>query len=297
MRQDRRVGTHRRSHTGTDEPSQRARASPCHFSPKRAHGARRRPGGRQRAAPARPRALRAAEGARRPVRPGGARRALHGARAAGCGALPAAVRAARGRHAGGGTGPPQGDRPLRRRPRHRVLLLRGAHDARRGQAPLPRQVVDRPPAARPAGDDPARGAGDHAASTTLGRSPSVAELAEHLSVSDEDILDALEAGRARGATSLSAPRGDAEDGTTLGDLLGDEEDGFERAEERATLAVLFTERHPREQKVLTLRFREDMTQAEIGAIVGRLPDAGLPHHPRFHRAAAHGRSAPLLRNS
>jgi RNA polymerase sigma-B factor len=105
-------------------------------------------------------------------------------------------------------------------------------------------------------------------STTLGRSPSVGELAEHLSVSDEEILEALEAGRARGATSLSAPRGDAEDGTTLGDLLGDEEDGFERAEERATLAVLFAELTPREQKVLTLRFREDMTQAEIGEIVG-----------------------------
>ena len=85
---------------------------------------------------------------------------------------------------------------------------------------------------------------------------------------DEEILEALEAGRARGATSLSAPRGDAEDGRTLGDLLGDEEDGFERAEERATLAMLFTELTPREQKVLTLRFREDMTQAEIGEIVG-----------------------------
>jgi RNA polymerase sigma-B factor len=104
--------------------------------------------------------------------------------------------------------------------------------------------------------------------SSLGRSPSVAELAEHLSVSDEDVLEALEAGRARSATSLSAPRGDEEDGTTLGDLLGDEEDGFDRAEERATLAVLFNELTPRERTVLTLRFRQDMTQAEIGEIVG-----------------------------
>ena len=76
-------------------------------------------------------------------------------------------------------------------------------------------------------------------STQLSRSPSVAELSEHLGVGDEEILEALEAGRARSATSLSAPRGDAEDGSTLGDLLGDEEDGFARAEERATLAKLF----------------------------------------------------------
>ena len=105
-------------------------------------------------------------------------------------------------------------------------------------------------------------------SSQLGRSPSVAELSEHLGVGDEEILEALEAGRARSATSLSAPRGDAEDGSTLADVIGDEEDGFLRAEERATLATLFAELSPRERTVLTLRFRQDMTQAEIGEIVG-----------------------------
>ena len=50
--------------------------------------------------------------------------------------------------------------------------------------------------------------------------------------------------------------------------MGDEEDGFLRAEERATLATLFAELSPRERTVLTLRFRQDMTQAEIGEIVG-----------------------------
>jgi RNA polymerase sigma-B factor len=105
-------------------------------------------------------------------------------------------------------------------------------------------------------------------SSQLGRAPSVAELSEHLSVGDEEILEALEAGRARSATSLSAPRGDEEDSATLGDLLGDDEDGFARAEERATLAVLFAELTPRERTVLTLRFKQDMTQAEIGEIVG-----------------------------
>jgi RNA polymerase sigma-B factor len=107
-----------------------------------------------------------------------------------------------------------------------------------------------------------------ALASQLGRSPSVPELSQHLDVGDEEILEALEAGRARSATSLSAPRGDPDDGATLGDVLGDEEDGFERAEERATLATLFAELTPRERVVLTLRFREDMTQAEIGQIVG-----------------------------
>jgi RNA polymerase sigma-B factor len=105
-------------------------------------------------------------------------------------------------------------------------------------------------------------------SSALSRAPSVTELSEHLGVNDEDILEALEAGRARSATSLSAPRGDEDDGSTLGDMLGDDEDGFARAEDRATLAVLFAELTPRERTVLTLRFKQDMTQAEIGEIVG-----------------------------
>jgi RNA polymerase sigma-B factor len=112
---------------------------------------------------------------------------------------------------------------------------------------------------------------EHAAtqlSSKLGRSPSVADLAEHLDVTDEEILEALEAGRARGAMSLSAPRGDEEDGATLGDTLGGEEDGFELAEDRATLSTLFEALTPRERVVLELRFQEDMTQAEIGEIIG-----------------------------
>jgi RNA polymerase sigma-B factor len=105
-------------------------------------------------------------------------------------------------------------------------------------------------------------------SSTLGRAPSVDELSTALGLSDEEVLEALEAARSRSATSLSAPRGDEEDGTTLGDLLGDEEDGFARAEARATLDALLSQLSPREREVLRLRFEEDMTQAEIGAVIG-----------------------------
>jgi RNA polymerase sigma-B factor len=101
----------------------------------------------------------------------------------------------------------------------------------------------------------------------LGHSPGVAEVAAHVGVSDEEVLEALEAGRARGAASLSAPRGDDE-GTTLGDTLGQDEEGFGLAEHRATLAALLDELTPRERKVLELRFSGDLTQAEIGEIIG-----------------------------
>jgi RNA polymerase sigma-B factor len=102
------------------------------------------------------------------------------------------------------------------------------------------------------------------------RPPTPAELAQTTGLSLEGVLEALDAAGAQRALSLDVPAksDDEGSGATLGDLLGDEEDGFARAEERATLAKLFTELSPRERTVLTLRFRQDMTQAEIGAIVG-----------------------------
>jgi len=104
------------------------------------------------------------------------------------------------------------------------------------------------------------------------RAPTVAELAEALGVTEEQVLDALRAAGAYHAGSLDAPRSgraaaDAP-GESLADALGEEEDGFERAEERATLAPLLAHVSPRERLVLRLRFGEDLTQAEIGERIG-----------------------------
>jgi RNA polymerase sigma-B factor len=103
----------------------------------------------------------------------------------------------------------------------------------------------------------------------LHRSPSVPELAQHLQISEELALEALEASGAYRATSLDTPRGtDAEPGDTLADALGGEEGGYDRAEDRATIDTLMRTITPREREVLRLRFEEDLTQAEIGEIIG-----------------------------
>jgi RNA polymerase sigma-B factor len=103
----------------------------------------------------------------------------------------------------------------------------------------------------------------------LHRQPSVPELAERLEVSQEQVLEALEAAGAYRATSFDAPRGaEAEPGETLADSVGGPEDGYLRAEERATLDRLMLSITPREREVLRLRFEEDLTQAEIGERIG-----------------------------
>jgi RNA polymerase sigma-B factor len=102
----------------------------------------------------------------------------------------------------------------------------------------------------------------------LDRSPTTGELAEAVGVSDEEILEALQARSARGALSLHAPQGEPGDAMSLGDTLGAEDPDIERAEQRAELDRLMSEVSPRARAMLRMRFEEDMTQAEIGAAIG-----------------------------
>jgi len=110
-----------------------------------------------------------------------------------------------------------------------------------------------------------------ALSSRAGRAPTVGEIAAGMNLSEEQVLDALQAAAAYHAGSLDAPRsvasGEAE-GESVVDAIGTEEDGFEQAEERATLAPMLAHITERERLVLTLRFGQDMTQAEIGERIG-----------------------------
>jgi RNA polymerase sigma-B factor len=102
------------------------------------------------------------------------------------------------------------------------------------------------------------------------RPPSVGELAQTLELSEEQVLEAMEAGSAYKAASLDAPRvsQDEESGETAGDTLGVSEAGFERAEQHAMLEPLLAGISSRERTVLQLRFGEDLTQSEIGERIG-----------------------------
>jgi RNA polymerase sigma-B factor len=104
----------------------------------------------------------------------------------------------------------------------------------------------------------------------LGRSPTVRQIGQALELEDEAVLEAMEAGRASTATSLSAPRSSDDDGAdnTLEGAIGVDEDGFATAEQRATYEQLARCLTDRERRVVELRFKEDLTQEEIGQRVG-----------------------------
>lgn len=101
-----------------------------------------------------------------------------------------------------------------------------------------------------------------------GRAPTIPELSKRLALSEEEVLEAMQARDGQSAISLSRPATSQEDGQTLGDSLGHTDGGYMLADDRADLASLMKFLPPRDRRILELRFQHDMTQAEVGAIVG-----------------------------
>ncbi|MEU7906582.1 SigB/SigF/SigG family RNA polymerase sigma factor [Actinoplanes sp. NPDC049118] len=101
----------------------------------------------------------------------------------------------------------------------------------------------------------------------LCRSPTVAEIAAHLGITEEEVLEGLEGARAYDAASLSVPVADG-DGSELGETLGGEDHGFELAEARVALGLALASLDERGQRILTLRFYGNLTQTEIAQQVG-----------------------------
>ena len=105
-------------------------------------------------------------------------------------------------------------------------------------------------------------------SAQLDRAPTVRELAAATESTDEDVLEALQARGGRDALSLQAPQGADDQQAALQDMLGAGDDGYARAEMRVYLDDLMTGLPRRTREILRLRFEEDLTQAEIGALFG-----------------------------
>jgi len=102
---------------------------------------------------------------------------------------------------------------------------------------------------------------------TLGRSPTVADIAGHLGVSEETVVEGLEGARAYTATSLSAPVND-DPGSELGDTLGSEDPGYELTELHLALGPALAGLDTRDQMIITLRFYGNCTQTEIAERIG-----------------------------
>ncbi|MFH7599907.1 SigB/SigF/SigG family RNA polymerase sigma factor [Streptomyces racemochromogenes] len=108
----------------------------------------------------------------------------------------------------------------------------------------------------------------------LNRAPTAKEVARHLGLSEEEVVDGLIAANGYTSGSLDlACEADEALGTgrptrALADRLGDTDPAMELFEDCHTLAPLLRELAPRERLILRMRFGQDRTQSEIGAALG-----------------------------
>ena len=106
-------------------------------------------------------------------------------------------------------------------------------------------------------------------SQRTGRAPTVAELADFLKLSHQEILEGLESAQAYSTLSLDAANGDDDSDTpALTDTLGIEDEALAGVEYRESLRPLLAALAPRERQIVILRFFHTMTQSQIAAEIG-----------------------------
>lgn len=105
-------------------------------------------------------------------------------------------------------------------------------------------------------------------SQRLQRTPRVDELAEDLGLSEDAVLEAIDAGAAYRSSSLEARPSDPHEAQGLDRRLGRHDEGFDLAEHRVVIEKAMADLPPREQTIIRLRFFEELTQTEIAQQVG-----------------------------
>jgi len=106
--------------------------------------------------------------------------------------------------------------------------------------------------------------------TKLQYSPSIPEIAEYLEVEEEDVLEAMEMSKSYHALSMDhSIDADSDGGTvTLMDIVGKEDDGFERTNRRIVVSEAMETLDEREKEILKLTYYEQMSQKEAGELLG-----------------------------
>jgi RNA polymerase sigma-B factor len=100
----------------------------------------------------------------------------------------------------------------------------------------------------------------------LGRSPTTRELADHLQVTEEELLETREAAQTQIGLSLDRPAGDDTE-VSMGDLVA-APGPREEPEDLLVLAGLVADLPELERQVITMRFFQDLHQDAIAARLG-----------------------------
>ncbi|PEQ92620.1 RNA polymerase sigma factor SigB [Bacillus sp. AFS006103] len=102
------------------------------------------------------------------------------------------------------------------------------------------------------------------------RSPKIHEIAAHLDVSEEEVLEAMEMGKSYQAVSVNRSIETGSDGSTVTilDTIGSHDDGFKRVDQRLLLESVLHVLSEREIEILKFTFIENKSQKETGEYLG-----------------------------
>ncbi|WP_040225203.1 RNA polymerase sigma factor SigB [Bhargavaea cecembensis] len=104
----------------------------------------------------------------------------------------------------------------------------------------------------------------------LQRSPKVQEIADHLEVGEDDVLEAMEMGRSYQALSMDHSLEADSDGSTvtLFDIIGGMDDGYEMTDQRMIVADALQVLSEREKQIIQYTYIEQLSQKEAGERLG-----------------------------
>ncbi|MFI6035983.1 RNA polymerase sigma factor SigF [Streptomyces sp. NPDC051315] len=103
----------------------------------------------------------------------------------------------------------------------------------------------------------------------LGRTPTVKELSELMSLPEEEVMEARLASNGYNSTSLDAALSTSDDGeTALADFIGADDQALELVEDFHALAPLIAALDERDRQIIHMRFVDELTQAQIGEHLG-----------------------------
>ncbi|WP_428837243.1 RNA polymerase sigma factor SigF [Streptomyces coeruleofuscus] len=103
----------------------------------------------------------------------------------------------------------------------------------------------------------------------LGRTPTVKELSELMSLPEDEVREARLAANGYNSASLDATISGSADGeAALQDFIGTLDTDLELVEDFHALAPLIAELDERDRQIIHMRFVEELTQAQIGERLG-----------------------------
>jgi RNA polymerase sigma-B factor len=101
-----------------------------------------------------------------------------------------------------------------------------------------------------------------------GRAPRIDELADHLGVSPDEVLETMEASGAYRPGPLTGPGDNERDAGMEPEALGETDSDLVLADDRLTVRTMLRGLEPRERRIVYLRFFEGLSQLEIAEMVG-----------------------------